>query len=138
MALTATGWILDKSAGSRREDPSVARALEPLTGRLFLCEASRLEYLYSARSATEYAVIEKWLSTAFAPLASPADVLERALSLQRDLANHRALWHRMPIPDLIVAETALYHGLGVVHVDSDYERIAEVRPLRTLQITPSR
>ena len=39
------------------------------------------------------------------------------------------MWHRTPIPDLLIAETALHHGLGVVHVDRDYERIAEVRPL---------
>ena len=39
------------------------------------------------------------------------------------------MWHRTPIPDLLIAETALHHGLGVVHVDRDYDRIAEVRPL---------
>jgi predicted nucleic acid-binding protein len=32
-------------------------------------------------------------------------------------------------PDLLIAETALRHGLGVLHIDGDYERIAEVRPL---------
>jgi hypothetical protein len=41
----------------------------------------------------------------------------------------RWLWHRTPIPDLLIAETAVHHGLGVVHVDGDYARIAEVRPL---------
>jgi hypothetical protein len=39
------------------------------------------------------------------------------------------MWHRIPIPDLLIAETALHHDLGVVHVDGDFERIAEVRPL---------
>jgi predicted nucleic acid-binding protein len=39
------------------------------------------------------------------------------------------MWHRTPIPDLLIAETALHHGLGVVHCDGDFERIAEVRPL---------
>jgi predicted nucleic acid-binding protein len=28
-----------------------------------------------------------------------------------------------------IAETALFHDLGVVHVDGDFARIAEVRPL---------
>jgi predicted nucleic acid-binding protein len=28
-----------------------------------------------------------------------------------------------------LAETALYHDLGVLHVDGDFARIAEVRPL---------
>jgi len=41
------------------------------------------------------------------------------------------------IPDLLIAETALHHGLGVVHLDRDYDRIAEVRPLtvRRLRLT---
>jgi predicted nucleic acid-binding protein len=39
------------------------------------------------------------------------------------------MWHRTPIPDLLIAETALCHELGVVHVDGYFERIAEVRPL---------
>jgi len=39
------------------------------------------------------------------------------------------MWHRTPIPDLLIAETALYDKVGVVHVDRDYDRIAEVRQL---------
>jgi predicted nucleic acid-binding protein len=60
---------------------------------------------------------------------APPDLLDRALALQRDLAHHHGLWHRTPILDLLIAETALHNGLGVVHVDGEYERIAEVRPL---------
>jgi predicted nucleic acid-binding protein len=44
------------------------------------------------------------------------------------------MWHRTAIPDLLIAETALHHGLGVVHVDGDYDRIAEVRPLLTRRL----
>jgi predicted nucleic acid-binding protein len=54
----------------------------------------------------------------------------RAFGLQRDLAHHHGMWHRTPLPDLLIADTALHHELGIVHVDRDYERIAEVRPLR--------
>jgi hypothetical protein len=39
--------------------------------------------------------------------------------------------HRTSIPDLLIARQR-YHGLGVVHVDRDFERIAEVRSLRAL------
>ena len=38
-------------------------------------------------------------------------------------------WHRTPIPDLLIAETALHHGLGVLHVDGEFDSIAKVRPL---------
>lgn len=33
-----------------------------------------------------------------------------------------------------MAETALHHGLGIVQVDSDFARIAEVRPLRVRRL----
>lgn len=65
---------------------------------------------------------------------APADILDRAWVLQRDLAHHHGMWHRTAIPDLLVAETAVHHGLGVVHVDSDFGRIAEVRPLITRRL----
>jgi len=45
------------------------------------------------------------------------------------------MWHRTPIPDLLIAVTAIHHGLGVVHVDGDYERISEIRPLVVRRLT---
>jgi predicted nucleic acid-binding protein len=47
------------------------------------------------------------------------------------------MWHRTPIPDLLIAETALHHGMGVVHVDGDFDRLAEVRPLVVRRLRPS-
>ena len=64
-------------------------------------------------------------------------MVERALRLQHDLAGHHGLWHRVPVPDLLIAETALSAGSGVVHVDADFDRIAEVRPLRSRRLRTS-
>jgi predicted nucleic acid-binding protein len=89
----------------------------------------RLEQLYSARSAGDYDALEAELRDAFELVAAPPDAFDRASDLQRDLAHHQGMWHRTPIPDLLIACTALHHGLGIVHVDRDFERIAEVRPL---------
>ena len=60
--------------------------------------------------------------------------MDRALEVQRLLAQHRGNGHRRPIPDLIIAATAELHGAEVLHVDSDYELIAEVtgQPMRRL------
>jgi predicted nucleic acid-binding protein len=44
------------------------------------------------------------------------------------------MWHRTPIRDLLIAETALHNGLGVVHADRHFDRIAEVRPLVTRRL----
>jgi predicted nucleic acid-binding protein len=123
------GWILDKSAVARSREPAVRAQLEELTGLLWICPVGELEQLYSTRSATDYDALAVELHETMRRAPAPPDLLDRALALQRDLAHHHGLWHRTPILDLLIAETALHNGLGVVHVDGEYERIAEVRPL---------
>jgi len=123
------GWLLDKSAAARSAQERIAKHLAELAGSLFLCPVGQLEQLYSARSARDYDALESDLRASFEIVPVPSDVFERALDLQRDLAHHHGMWHRTPIPDLLIACTALHHDLGVVHVDRDFERIAEVRPL---------
>ncbi|MGH3967901.1 MAG: PIN domain-containing protein [Mycobacterium sp.] len=127
--MAVAGWILDKSAAARAADPVLGAQLAELAAHLFVCPVGELEQLYSARSARDYDQLQAELHSSFAIAGAPADLLERALALQRDLAHHHGMWHRTPIPDLLIAETALYHRLGIVHVDGDYARIAEVRPL---------
>jgi predicted nucleic acid-binding protein len=127
--VAVAGWILDKSAAARASDPHVGPQLAALAGSLFVCLVGELEQLYSARSARDYDELRSAMHESFEIVEAPNDVLHRALALQHDLAHHHGMWHRTPIPDLLIAETALHHGLGVVHVDRDYDRIAEVRPL---------
>jgi predicted nucleic acid-binding protein len=121
--------VLDKSAAMRKNDPVIGRQLVELAGALYVCPVGELEQLYSARSARDYDAVRGDLHDSYEIVAAPPDLFERALRLQRDLAHHHGMWHRIPIPDLLIAETALYHNLGVVHVDGDFARIAEVRPL---------
>lgn len=127
--MALAGWVLDKSAAARAGDPAVARQLTELVGALFVCPVGELEQLYSARSAQQYEEIKADLHAGFGLVAAPPDILDRTLRLQRDLAHHHGMWHRTPIPDLLIAETAIHHELGVVHVDGDFDRISEVRPL---------
>lgn len=134
--MAVAGWVLDKSAAVRADQPGVAEELAQLAGQLVICPIGELEQLYSARSATHYDQLRTELHSAFEIVAAPADILERALALQRDLAHHHGMWHRTPIPDLLIAETALHHHLGVVHVDGDFDRIAEVRPLTARRLRP--
>jgi predicted nucleic acid-binding protein len=127
--VAVVGWLLDKSAAVRAADPVIGPQLVELAGRLCLCQTALLERLYSARSAREYDSIETAVRTSLVIVNAPPDMLDRALALQRDLAHHHGMWHRIPIPNLLIAVTALHHGLGVVHVDGDFDKIAEVRPL---------
>ena len=127
--MAVTGWVVDKSAAARRFDPVVSGQLMELAGLLYVCPIGELEQLFSARSARDYEAQSQELHAAFETVPVPPDLFERALRLQRDLAHHHGLWHRIPIPDLLIAETALHHELGILHVDGDFERIAEVRPI---------
>jgi predicted nucleic acid-binding protein len=130
------GWILDKSAAARLDVPAVRRAIVELAGSLFVCPIGELEQLYSARSSREYDALKADLHSSFEVVPAPPDIFERALRLQQDLAHHHGMGHRTPIPDLLIAETALHHALGVLHVDGDFDRIAEVRPLRVRRPLP--
>lgn len=127
--MAVAGWILDKSAAARAGDGDVGSQLAELAGALYVCPVGELEQLYSARSADDYDRLKSDLRQSFEMVSAPTDILERALILQQDLARHHGMWHRTAIPDLLIAETALHHDLGVVHVDGDFERISEVRPL---------
>jgi predicted nucleic acid-binding protein len=132
--LALNGWILDKSVASRFADPGVMRQLASVPGTLFVCEIGLLEQLYSARSASDYDKMEREIRAAFDVLPAPPEALQLAQSLQRNLAHHRGLWHRRPIPDLLIAITALHHNVGVVHADNDFSLIAEVTGLVTQKI----
>lgn len=135
--MAVAGWVLDKSAAARAEQPGIGAQLDELAGSLYVCPVGRLQQLYSARSARDYDALKENLTQSFEIVQAPADVLDRALALQEDLAHHHGLWHRVAIPDLLIAETALHHNLGVVHVDGGYERIAEVRPVTVRRLTMS-
>jgi predicted nucleic acid-binding protein len=124
--VAVAGWILDKSDAAGAADESIAAQLEELAGLLCLCPVAQLEQLYSSRSARHYDELDTELRAAFRIVQAPTDVFDLALLLQRDLAHHHGMWHRTSIPDLLIAITA---GLGVIHVDADFDRIAEVRPL---------
>lgn len=120
-----TAWILDKSAHVRLLAGETTPPGIDLSD-LAICDMGQLEWLYSARSATDYDNQQASL-LAYQILPAPADIFDRVRRLQRDLARHHGMWHRTPIPDLFIAETAIHHQAGVLHQDRDYKRIAAVR-----------
>lgn len=127
--MAVSGWLIDKSAAARKRHPIIGAQLAELAGSLYICPMGELEQLYSARSAADYDALREQMHLSLQSVTVPPDIFDRALRLQRDLAHHHGMWHRTPIADLFIAETAVHHSLGIVHVDRDYERIAEIRPL---------
>lgn len=86
----------------------------------------RLEVLYSARSAEDYAAIAEELD-ALQQVACGAHAFDRAMAVQRALGEKAPLHHRsVKIVDLLIAAAAELAGATVWHYDADYERIAEI------------
>jgi predicted nucleic acid-binding protein len=96
--VAVSGWVVDKSAAARGTDSVVSRQLDELAGALYVCPVGELEQLYSARSARNYDTLREAIHDRFESITTPLDIFERALRLQRDLAHHHGMWHRMPIP----------------------------------------
>lgn len=133
-----TTWLIDKSALVRlAASPDAATwATRIQRGLVRISTLTRLEIGFSARSANELRH-----STTRPPLASmPIEYLtlrieDRAVSIQlalADLGQHRA----PSIPDLLIAATAESAGLTVLHLDKDFELIAEVtgQPIERLAV----
>lgn len=125
-------YLVDKSAFEQQRHSADADALLRTLAdenRLATCEVVGLELLYSTRSTPEYE--ERWRhldSLVWLPVNG--DVTREALAIQRLLAVRGH--HRRPIPDLLIAATALVHGATVLHYDRDFDLIAEAtgQPVR--------
>jgi len=123
-----SGWLIDKSAIARLHlDPNAeewSRRIE--RGLVRICTVTRLEVGFSARSAQDHRSL-----LTDPPIASmPVEYLtprieDRALELQSVLAERGQ--HRAPsVPDLLVAAMAELAELTVLHVDKDFELIADI------------
>lgn len=93
-------------------------------GQLYRSPILDFEVLYSARNAREYEELRGELD-ALKPLELTGAIVGAALDAQAALAARAAAFHRLPHQDYLVAAVAAAHGLGVLHYDSDYDRIAE-------------
>lgn len=119
------GYLVDKSALARWDEASVAAVLDAalIAGLLWSCPPVDLEVLFSAQSPAEYLSVGHDRATTYshAPLGDEVGVT--ALELQASLARSGQLRAVGPI-DLLIAATAVTHGLTVLHYDRDFEILA--------------
>ena len=123
-----TTWLIDKSAlvrlAASRDAAEWAVRIE--RGLVRITTVTRLEAGYSARSGPELraGLRQPPLSSIPVEYLTPA-IEDRALEVLTLLADRGQ--HRAPsIPDLIIAATAELAGLTVLHLDKDFEVIADV------------
>ena len=134
----STSWLIDRSAlvrlGSSPDAEAWADRID--RGLVSVTTVTLLEAGFSARSAVELA-----RALASAPLAEmPVDYLtpgieDRAVQVQRLLAERGQ--HRAPsIPDLLIAAAAELNNRTVLHLDKDFDLIAELtgQPVERLRV----
>jgi predicted nucleic acid-binding protein len=101
----------------------------PDYGELCMCAITRMEILYSARSADDYATLQDDLA-AYRDLRINHATIAAAEAAQRELAA--AGQHRVSLPDLMIAACAQQHGADVLHVDRHFDVLAETFGLRSI------
>jgi hypothetical protein len=123
-----TVWLVDKSALVRlASSPDALEWSNRIDrGLLRISTVTLLEVGYSARSGKELKAAHGSPPLAHMPVEYLTPAIEdRAVELQLELAeggHHRAA----SIPDVLIAATAELAGLTILHVDSDFELIADL------------
>ncbi|NJP32723.1 PIN domain nuclease [Micromonospora thermarum] len=121
-------YLVDTSALVRllRNAELRARWESPLTaGLIAVCPVIELEFLYTARSVADREWLQHQLRTVFGWVMMPDRVYERAAEIQHDLTE-RGVHRSAGAVDLLIAATAEYHGLSLLHYDRDFDQIANV------------
>ena len=123
-----TNWLIDKSAlvrlGASPDAGQWAGRIE--RGLVRITTVTRLETGYSARSGPDLraGLQRPPLSSMPVEYLTPAveDRAVEVLALLADRGQHRA----PSTPDLIIAATAELAGLTVLHLDKDFDIIAQI------------
>jgi predicted nucleic acid-binding protein len=122
----------------RRAYPELRRTFDEalVDGELATCDMVRLELLHSARSPTEFREIREELE---ALPDCPIDKAQwdRALWVYEQLSAQGGTHQRsVKHPDLLIAAAAEAAGVGVLHYDEDYDRIAALTGQPTRWLAP--
>jgi predicted nucleic acid-binding protein len=131
-----TDWLIDKSAlvrvGTTPDSATWAGRVD--RGLVRISTVTRLEVGYSARTGDELRAGLRQPPLASMPVEYLTRAIEdRAVEVQTLLADRGQ--HRAPsVPDLLIAATAELAGLVLLHLDKDFELIAEItaQPLERL------
>ncbi|MGW6281072.1 PIN domain-containing protein [Kribbella sp. NPDC055071] len=130
-------WLIDKSAVMRlNTTPDREEWANRIDrGLVHITTVTLLELGFSARSADEHRTLLHQPSIAAMPLENATPAIERrAVVIQSQLAS--AGQHRGPsVADLLIAATAEQTGLVLLHLDKDFELIANLTGQPTERLT---
>ncbi|WP_027344428.1 PIN domain nuclease [Hamadaea tsunoensis] len=121
-------WLIDKSALVRLStSPDAAEWVDRIgRGLIHITTLTLLEVGFSARSALELRTASSRPPLSLMPIEYLTPAMEqRAVDVQLQLADHGQ--HRAPgIPDLLIAAAAERAGHVLLHLDKDFELIADL------------
>ncbi|HEY0805033.1 MAG TPA: PIN domain-containing protein [Pseudonocardiaceae bacterium] len=120
------GYLLDTSAlWQMLRDPGVFATWEPQrkAGSLYICEAIRTEFLFSARGPADRDEMAQSLD-ALCGLAPVPKTAWRWVDATQYRLTQRGQHRAAGVIDLVVCATAIHHGLTVLHMDSDFASVA--------------
>lgn len=134
--MNTADFLVDTSAYIRlmKSDPVPHEWAEVLDhGLAGVCPITELEIFYSARSPEHREALADVLRQYYKWVDMPDLVYERALEVQLILDERGKRRSAGPV-DLLVAATAEWHGMTVLHYDRDFATVAQVtgQPVRWL------
>ena len=128
MSAAGTCWLIDKSALARLAvSPDASEWINRVNrGLLRISTITRLEIGFSARTAADLRIDLARPPLSLLPVEYLRPAIEdRAVEVQALLADRGQ--HRAPsIPDLLIAATAELSDLTVLHLDKDFDLVAEI------------
>ena len=127
LAFGGATYIADTSARARSHHPAVsdqwASALR--AHQIVTCSITTLELLFATRDADEFRELEADEAT-LRDIPVTVSVQRAAITALRDLSHRGAGYHRVKLPDALIAAAAQHAGIGVLHYDRHFDRLAEV------------
>jgi predicted nucleic acid-binding protein len=137
--MAVTTWLIDRSAlvrlGASPDADQWASRME--RGLVRVTTVTRLEIGFSARSGPDLRAGLRQPPLSAMPVEHLTPAIEaRAVEVQAVLADRGQ--HRAPsLPDLVIAAAAELGGLTVLHLDKDFDLIADVtgQPVERLRIS---
>jgi predicted nucleic acid-binding protein len=126
-AFGGTTFLADTSAWARAGHPAVSGPWRTAlrNNQIAVCAPIVLELLFAARDHEDVLARQDNLA-ALRAVPVTVSVQSAAVGALIELSARGPGHHRVPLPDLLVAATAQESGLGVLHYDHDFDRLAQV------------
>lgn len=91
--------------------------------KIYSTPAVAFEVLQTAQNGREFDLLTEELE-ALREIFLSRSIIAAARSALRRMAHHSSGLHRIPMTDLLVAAAAENHGIGVLHYDGHFDRLA--------------